>query len=62
MLKTHNQKCENNNVTTIRTSPESHIHWKNPFHKNLLYFRIIADFESDNEIHGYNIGNKTIII
>ena len=29
------------------------------FHKNPLYFRIIADFEADNEIDGSNIGNKT---
>ena len=32
---------------------------KKHFQKNPLYFRIIADFEADNEIHGYNIGNKT---
>ena len=32
---------------------------KKHFHKNPLYFRIIADFESDNEVDGSNIGNKT---
>ena len=26
---------------------------------NALYFRIIADFEADNEIDGSNVGNKT---
>ena len=32
---------------------------KNHFHKNLLYFRIIADFETDNEVDGSNVGDKT---
>ena len=32
---------------------------KKHFHKNPLYFRIIADFESDNEIDCSNVGNKT---
>ena len=32
---------------------------KKHFHKNPLYFRIIADFEANNEIDGSNIGNKT---
>ena len=32
---------------------------KNLFHRNPLYFRIIVDFEADNEIDGSNIGNKT---
>ena len=32
---------------------------KEHFHKNLLYFRIIADFEAHNEVDGSNIGNKS---
>ena len=36
MLRIHKAKCENNDKTTIRTSPDSHIHWKNHFHKNPL--------------------------
>ena len=28
MLMSHKPKCENNNKTTIRTSTESHLHWK----------------------------------
>ena len=32
------------------------------FHKNPLYFRIIADFEADNEKDIFRIGNKTINI
>ena len=59
MLKLHKPKCEINDITTIRTSSESHLHWKNNFHKNPLYFRIYADFEADNEIDKSSIGNKT---
>ena len=58
MLRTHILKCENNDKTTIRTSPGSHLHWKNHFHKNPLYFRIYADFESDEEDNS-SMGNKT---
>ena len=54
----HKPKCENNVVTTIRTSPESHLLWKNHFHRNPLSFRIYADFETDNEIDIFSIGNK----
>ena len=58
-LKNHKEKCGNDNICTIRTSNESHLYWKKHFHKNPLYFRIIADFEADNEIDDYKIGNKT---
>ena len=59
MLIKHKPKCENNNITTIRTSNESHLHWKKHFHKNPLYFRIYADFEADNEKDDSVVGNKT---
>ena len=59
MLIKHKPKCENNDITTIRTSNESHLHWKKYFHKNALYFRIYADFEADNEKDNSIIGNKT---
>ena len=36
MLKLHEPKCENIDITTIRTSLESHLHWKKHFHKNPL--------------------------
>ena len=45
----HKLKCGEDNITTIKTSPESHLDSKNHFHKNPLYFRIYADFEADNE-------------
>ena len=59
MLMKHKQKCGDGNITTIKTSNESHLHWKKHFHKNPLYFRIYADFEADNEKDNSVIGNKT---
>ena len=58
MLLLHELKCENIDITTIRTSPDSHLHWKEHFHKNPLYFRICADFEADNEKDKSIVGNK----
>ena len=59
MLIKHKQKCGIDNLTTIKTSNESHLHWKKHFHKNPLYFRIYADFEADNEKDNSSKGNKT---
>ena len=36
MLIKHKQKCGKDNITTLRTSNESHLHWKKHFHKNPL--------------------------
>ena len=59
MLKIHKPKCENNDISTIRSSSESHLHWKCLFDKNPLYFTIYADFEADNEKDNSSVGNKT---
>ena len=59
MLMKHKQKCGDDNTTTLRTSSESYLHWKNHFHRNTLSFWIYADFEADNEVHNSKIGNKT---
>ena len=59
MLIKHKQKCGDDNITTIKTSNESHLHWKNHFLKNPLYFRTYADFDADNEKDNSIIGNKT---
>ena len=59
MLMIHKPNCENNDITTIRTSSESHLHWKEHFHKNQLYLRIYADFEADNGKDNSSISNKT---
>ena len=55
----HKEKCGDDNICTIRTSNESHLYWKKHFHKNPLFFRIIADFDADNEKDDSKIGNKT---
>ena len=59
MLTIHKPKCENNDITTYRTSPEPHLHWKKHFHKTPLYFKTYVDFEADNEKDISSIGNKT---
>ena len=58
-LLSHNEKCGDDNICTIRTSNESHLYWKKHFHKNPLNFRITADFEADNEVDVSSLGNKT---
>ena len=58
-LLNHKDKCGDDNICTIRTSNKCHLYWKKHFHKNPLYFRIIADFEADNEVDGSSVGNKT---
>ena len=60
MLRIHCEpNCENYDKTTIRTSTESHLHWKDHFHKNLIIFRIYVDFAADNEIDNSSIESKT---
>ena len=59
MLKTHEQERGEDDIITIRISPESHFHWKKEFHKNQLHFGIYADFEADNEIDNSCQDNKT---
>ena len=59
MVLLHKPRCENNDITIIRTSPESHLHWKEHFHKNPLYFRTYAVFEADNEKDNSSVRNKT---
>ena len=41
----HREKRGDDNICTIRTSNESHLFWKKYFHKNPLYFRIIANLK-----------------
>ena len=59
MLMLHKQKCGDDDITTLRTSNESHIYWKKHFHKNPFYFRTYADFEADNEKDNSSVGIKT---
>ena len=62
MLVKHKQKYGEHNITTIKTSNESHLHWKKHFHENPIYFMIYADSEADDEKGNSSIGNKTTII
>ena len=62
MLMIHKTKSENSDITTLRTSSESDLHWKDHFQKNPIFFRIYADFEADNEIDNSSTGNKTTIL
>ena len=59
MLMIHKPKCENNDITTIKISSESHLRWKIHIHKNPLDFRLYADFGADNERDRSSAGNKT---
>ena len=59
VLNKHKFKCQQQEITSIRTSKESHIYWKKYFHKLPLYFKIYADFECNNELNNSNMGNKT---
>ena len=59
MLILQKTQCENYDITTIRTSGESHIHWEEHFHKNPKCFRIYAVFEAANKYDNYSVGNKT---
>ena len=59
MLMIRKQNCGDDKITSVQTSPESHLHWKKHFHKNPLNFKIYADFEADNEKDKSIIGKKT---
>ena len=59
IIKLHKTKCDNIDITTIRTSLESLFYWKKQFHMNPLYFAIYAVFEADNEKDNSSMGDKT---
>ena len=62
VLSSHIQKSGQKEITSIGLSKESHLCWKDHFHKNPLYFRIIAEFKADNENDNSTLGNKTFNI
>ena len=59
VLKRHKQRCDQQEITSNKTSNESHIFWKKHFHTNPLGFRIYAGFEPDNEYDNSSIGIET---
>ena len=56
MLIKHKNLCGQNQI--LKTSPNSHIYWKKYYQKNILYFRIYADFEADNKKENTSIGDR----
>ena len=63
MIIKRKQKCDmRHDITTIKTSNEPYTYEDKHCHKNLVCFRIYADFEADNEIDDTYIGIKTTII
>ena len=44
------QKCYQQELTSNKTSNESHLYWKKNFYKNPRQFRINAEFEADNAL------------
>ena len=59
MLMIHKPKCENYDITTIRTSSQHHLLSNILFHNSSLCFRIYADFEAGNEVENSSVDNKT---
>ena len=55
----HIQKCGQQEITSVKLSKESHLYWKDHFHMNPIFFKIIVDFEAPNELDNSNIGNET---
>ena len=50
MSRINKPRYENNDITTIRYSSGSHLHWKDHFHKNPLSYKRYGDFKADNEM------------
>ena len=59
VLVKHTERCEQQDITAIRLSKESHLMWKKHFHEIPQYFMIYGDFECINKIEDSDIGNKT---
>ena len=55
----HRQRCNQQVITSIKTSNESHLLLKNHSQNNPIHFRIYADFDADKENSKSSPGNKT---
>ena len=62
VLIKHKERCEQQKITSFRTSKEAQIYWSKHFHKNPSYLRNIANFEADIETDKSSIGKETFII
>ena len=58
-LLKHKQKCEQQEITSIKTPNESQVYRKKYFHKVEIFVRIYADFEAENQIDKSNEGDRT---
>ena len=55
----HKQRCDQQEITSVRTSNEPQLYWKKHFHKNPLYFTLYAGFAAYNEFDNSFLGNRT---
>ena len=63
VLIKHKQRCEKQEVRSIRISNDSHLNLKKKhFHKNPIYFRIYAVLEAENIIDNSSKGDEKTII
>ena len=58
-LINHIEKSGEQEITSLKLGTESHLYWKDHFHRNPIYFKIIGEFEADIEIDNFSIRNKT---
>ena len=58
VLLKHKRRGEQQRLPAIKTSNESHLYWKEHFHKNTIHCSIYAHFESDNEIESSSVGEE----
>ena len=56
MLIKHKEQCEQQEITSITTSIDSHLYWRKNFQKNPFYWRIYADIEADKNFDHSNMG------
>ena len=50
VLENHIERCNQQEITFINVSKESHLKWDKHFHKVPIYFRIYGDFECNNKM------------
>ena len=59
VLVKQKQRCGKQRTAAFKTSNESHLYWKKYFQYFPLFIRVYADFETDNKVDIYSVGNKT---
>ena len=59
VLIKHKRQCGEQDIPSLGIINEYHLYWNKHFHKNPLYFRIYADFETDYEKDKSSISIRT---